>query len=281
MMSTTAAPRTVSRGMKLAGLATAVGLGVTAATVPNMVAQADDDLGIHPPEMPWSHRGALQAFDTAALRRGYQVYREVCSACHSIDQVYFRNFVGVIFTEEQAKTVAASHDFEDGPNDQGAMFKRPGKLFDRLPRPYPNDEFAAFANGGAVPPDLSVMAKARHGDEDYVYALLTGYKSPPAGVKLGALNYNPYFPGGLIAMAPPLQDDQVEYEDGTPATVTQMAKDVTLFLSWCANPEHDARKKAGAKWIVAVAGMAVVTGWYKRFRWGPIKTRRIQYRAGN
>jgi ubiquinol-cytochrome c reductase cytochrome c1 subunit len=166
----------------------------------------------------------------------------------------------------------------DGPNDEGEMFERPGKLSDPLPRPYANEEAGRAANGGALPPDLSLMAKARHGGIDYIVALLTGYCDAPAGkVLLPGLYYNPYFSGGAIAMPPPLMDGSVTYPDGTPATMTQMAKDVAIFLNWCAEPEHDERKLQGFKYLTVLSMILVVTGYYKRFRWSTLKTRKISY----
>jgi ubiquinol-cytochrome c reductase cytochrome c1 subunit len=173
----------------------------------------------------WSHSGLFSSYDYASVRRGFQVYRQVCSSCHSIDRIAFRNLVGVTHTEAQAKKIAESYDLKDGPNDEGEMFERPGKLADKIPGPYENEQQARGANNGALPPDLSLMVKARHGGIDYVFALLNGYMEAPAGKAVPTgLNYNPYFPGGAIAMAKPLTDGQVEYEDGTPATVTQMSK---------------------------------------------------------
>ena len=158
------------------------------------------------------------------------------------------------------------------------MFERPGKLSDKFPAPYRNEEEGRAANGGAYPPDLSLMVKARHYGIDYIVALLTGYVEPPAGkVMLPGLHYNPYFPGGAIAMAKQLNDGQVEYEDGTPATEAQMAKDVACFLAWAAEPEHDERKKSGMQWLVAILTAIAITGFYKRFRWSIFKTRKITY----
>lgn len=227
----------------------------------------------------FDHQRYLSSFDYASVRRGYQVYKEVCSTCHSLDRICFRNLVGVTHTEEQVKKIAAEVDVEDGPNDEGEMFERPGKLSDHLPRPYANDEAAAAANNGAVPPDLSLIAKARHGGPNYLFALLTGYVEPPEGREIGAgLYYNPYFSGGAIAMERQLNDGQIEYEDGTPATASQMAKDVAVFLSWAAEPEHDDRKKMGMQWLFGLTVLTGLVGYYKRMRWAPLKTRKITYR---
>lgn len=226
----------------------------------------------------WSHHGALASFDYKSVRRGFQVYRQVCASCHSINQIAFRSLVGVTHDEAGMKKIAESYEIRDGPNDQGEMFERPGKLSDKIPGPYANDEQGRAANGGALPPDLSLMVKARHYGIDYIFALLTGYMEPPAGkAMLPGLHYNPYFPGGAIAMAKQLSDGQVEYEDGTPATEAQMAKDVAAFLAWTAEPEHDDRKKWGMQWMVAIAAAIAITGFYKRFRWSIYKTRKITY----
>lgn len=230
-------------------------------------------------EHHWNHHGALAALDARAVRRGFQVYKEVCASCHSLELICFRNLVEYgAWSEAEMKTIAADYDVTDGPNGDGEMFDRPGKLTDPIPKPYANEEAGAAANNGAYPPDLSLMAKARHAGVDYIFALLTGYCDPPEGKEMmEGLYYNPYFSGSSIAMPPPLQDGQVEYPDGTPATVSQMAKDVAVFLAWASEPIQDDRKLWGAKWIFAISVGAVITGFYKRFRWAPLKTRKISY----
>ena len=252
-------------------------VGVGAVVSQMNVAKCSDD---HVPskDIGWSHSGLFSSYDYASVRRGFQVYRQVCSSCHSLNRIAFRNLVGVTHTEVAAKKIAESYDVKDGPNDEGEMFERPGKLSDKIPGPYDNEMQARGANGGALPPDLSLMVKARHGGIDYIFSLLNGYMEPPAGKPIPAgLHYNPYFPGGAIAMAKPLSDGQVEYEDGTPATVTQMSKDVGVFLAWAAEPEHDERKKSGVQiMMVIIAGIAI-TGFYKRFRWSLLKSRKISY----
>ncbi|RKP07131.1 cytochrome c1, partial [Thamnocephalis sphaerospora] len=214
-----------------------------------------------------------------SIRRGYQVYKEVCSACHSMNRIAFRNLVDVSHTKDEAREMAESETYIDGPDDQGEMFERPGKLADYFPKPYPNEEAARAANGGAYPPDLSLIVKARHSGADYVFALLTGYCDPPAGVEIReGLNYNPYFPGGAISMARTLFDGVVEYEDGTPATASQMARDVTEFLAWASEPEHDERKRIGMKAVTIFAALTAVSIWLKRFKWAPIKSRKIVFK---
>ncbi|CAI0456784.1 unnamed protein product [Linum tenue] len=161
-------------------------------------------------------------------------------------------------------------------SDEGEMFTRPGKLSDRFPQPYPNESAARFANGGAYPPDLSLITKARHNGQNYVFALLTGYREPPAGISIReGLHYNPYFPGGAIAMPKMLNDGAVEYEDGTPATEAQMGKDVVSFLSWAAEPEMEERKLMGFKWIFLLSLALLQVGYHRRMRWSVLKSRKL------
>ncbi|KAH7926431.1 cytochrome c1, component of the mitochondrial respiratory chain [Leucogyrophana mollusca] len=238
---------------------------------------ADD--GLHPGVYPWPHKGLFDTFDHASIRRGFQVYREVCAACHSLDRIAWRNLVGVSHTADEARALAEDVEYTDGPDDAGEMFQRPGKLSDYLPPPYPNEEAARAGNGGALPPDLSLIIKARHGGADYVFSLLTGYVDPPAGVEIReGMNYNPYFPGGAISMARLLFDGLVEYEDGTPATTSQMAKDVVTFLNWAAEPELDERKRLGLKAVILFSALFAVSIQVKRFKWTAIKNRKIIYK---
>jgi len=246
--------------------------------LPEVSANTAAENGLHPPAFPWAHRGVFDTFDHAAIRRGYQVYREVCSACHSLDRIAWRNLVGSSHTVDEVKAMAEEVEYSDGPNDEGEMFQRPGKLADYMPPPYPNEEAARAGNGGALPPDLSLMVKARHGGADYVYALLTGYVDPPPGVHVAeGMNYNPYFPGGGIAMARVLYDGLVEFEDGTPATTSQMAKDVVSFLSWTAEPELDTRKKMGMQAVIILSTMTAISLYVKRFKWTVVKNRKLYY----
>uniref|UniRef100_A0A8B9Q6K3 Cytochrome c n=1 Tax=Apteryx owenii TaxID=8824 RepID=A0A8B9Q6K3_APTOW len=197
----------LSRGKKAAlsalGVVAAGGAGLALAL---HAAVSAGELEMHPPSFPWSHGGMLSSLDHRSLRRGYQVYKQVCSACHSMEYLAFRNLIGVTHTEAEAKALAEEVEVVDGPDENGEMFTRPGKISDYFPKPYPNTEAARAANNGALPPDLSYIVNARHGGEDYVFSLLTGYCDPPAGVTVReGLHYNPYFPGQAIGMgeAPP------------------------------------------------------------------------------
>lgn len=262
-------------------VAAALAITGAATAIASQAVEAEDADAAHPPHLHWYHNGLFSSFDAAAVRRGYEVYRNVCATCHSLKFVTFRTLVGVSHTEEQAKALAESFSVKDGPNDIGEMFERPGRLSDPFNSPYANEEEARYSNGGALPPDLSLMVKARHGGADYVYGLITGYgfEAPHGYPALrDGLHYNPYFPGGAIAMAAPLSDGQVEYEDGTPATVSQMAKDVTTFLAWAAEPESNERKLIAAKWMIGLAIATVFAGWNKRRVWNPLKTRKMSYR---
>jgi ubiquinol-cytochrome c reductase cytochrome c1 subunit len=219
----------------------------------------------------WPTGGMFGTFDRAATQRGFQVYREVCSACHGVKYMAFRNLAALGYSEDQIKAIAAEYTITDGPNDEGEMFERAGLPFDRIPGPYPNDAAAAAANGGKAPPDLSLMAKARMGGEDYIYSLLTGYEHPPADFEVpDGGYYNAYFPGHVIAMPPPLSDDQVTYADGTSATLSQMSQDVSQFLMWVAEPKLEERKGTGLKVVLFLAVLTALTFALKRKIWADI-----------
>jgi len=202
----------------------------------------------------WSFKGIFGTFDRASLQRGYQVYQEVCSGCHSVQHLSYRNLSekgGPEFSVEEAKAIASQFEVEDGPNSDGEMFTRPGRLSDKFVKPYPNVEASTAANGGAYPPDMSVLAKARAGGADYIYSLLLGYEEAPTGFELDdGVYYNKYMPGNKIKMSAPLSDGLVEYSDSTQATTAQMAKDVTTFLVWAAEPHLEAQHRMGFKAII-------------------------------
>ncbi|KAF3663668.1 Cytochrome c1-1, heme protein, mitochondrial [Capsicum annuum] len=253
------------------------GAGVSGLLSFATIAYSDEaEHGLECPSYPWPHEGILSSYDHASIRRGHQVYQQVCASCHSMSLISYRDLVGVAYTEEETKAMAAEIEVVDGPNDEGEMFTRPGKLSDRFPQPYSNEAAARFANGGAYPPDLSLITKARHNGQNYVFALLTGYRDPPAGVSIReGLHYNPYFPGGAIAMPKMLNDGAVEYEDDTPATEAQMGKDVVSFLSWAAEPEMEERKLMGFKWIFVLSLALLQAAYYRRLRWSIFKSRKL------
>ncbi len=213
------------------------------------VAGHASETGTHSlPNMDWSFEGMTGTYDRGALQRGFQIYREVCSSCHSMNRVYFRNLEALGYNEEEIKAFAAEAYITDGPNEEGEMFEREGKPSDAFPSPFPNKETAMYANNGAVPPDMSLLVKARHGGADYIYALLNGYEDAPAGVHLmPGQYYNKYMNGNVLAMAPPLMEGLISYEDGSPETMMQYAKDVATFLAWASEPQMEARKRVGFK----------------------------------
>jgi ubiquinol-cytochrome c reductase cytochrome c1 subunit len=224
----------------------------------------------------WSFKGPFGKFDRAALQRGYQVYQEVCSSCHSMKYLSYRNLVeegGPEFSIEQAKTIAASFEVKDGPNADGEMFMRPGRLADKFVMPYDNEKAAQAANGGAYPPDMTVLAKARGGGVDYIYSLLQGYEDPPVGVTLDdGVYYNKYMYGNKIKMSNQLSDGLVEYSDGTNASVEQMAKDVSTFLMWTAEPHLESRHRMGFKAIVYLIILTVLVYFSMKKIWSRIET---------
>ena len=205
-------------------------------------------------KIDWSFKGVTGKFDRASLQTGYQVYTEVCASCHSMNLVSYRNLGekgGPEFSVEQVKAIAANFEVEDGPNSDGDMFTRPGRPSDKFVSPYPNVQAATAANGGAYPPDMSVLVKARKGGSDYIYSVLMGYEDPPAGFELeDGVYYNKYMDGQKIKMSNPLSDGIVTYADGTQTTQAQMAKDVTTFLTWTAEPHLETRHKMGVKVII-------------------------------
>lgn len=255
---------------------TAVAAAAATAYAP---AKCEDKDPPHPPRWPFWQKSIFHSMDIPSVRRGYEVYRQVCATCHSMKQLHFRHLVNQVLPEKRMKQLASAIDVVDGPNDEGEMFERPGILTDAFPSPYPNEETARYANGGALPPDLSVYTTAKHEGLDYIFSLLVGYRDPPAGFAVReGLYYNPYYPGGLIAMPPPLSSDgQIEYEDGTPCTRSQMAHDVTNFFCWASEPTHDERKLMGLKAMSAcLVGTALAGTWYRSY-WIGYKTRRVDF----
>ena len=224
----------------------------------------------------WSFKGLFGKFDRGSLQRGYQVYSEVCAGCHSMKYLSYRNLSekgGPEFSVEQAKAIASSFEVTDGPNEDGDMFTRPAKLSDKFVMPYENEKAAQAANGGAYPPDMSVLAKARSGGADYLYSLLLGYEAPPSGITLDdGVYYNKYMYGNNIKMAKPLDDGLVEYSDGTNASEEQMAKDVVTFLMWAAEPHLESRHKMGFKAIVYLIILTILVYFSMKKIWSRVET---------
>ena len=244
-----------------------------------------------PQEMSWSFAGPFGTYDKAQLQRGLKVYKEVCSACHSLNLVAFRSLEDLGYSEAQVKAFAAEYQIHDGPNDDGEMFDRPGKPSDHFPSPFPNEQAAAAANGGAAPPDLSLIAKAREvqrgfprfifdiftqyeeGGPDYIHAFVTGFgQKPPAGVTIPeGTYYNPHFISGVSThMPPPLSDGQVAYDDDAPQTIDQYSKDVAAFLMWAAEPHLEARKEVGFRVMIFILIFGVLVYLTKRKVWSDV-----------
>ena len=252
-----------------------------------------DEETVKPERQHWSFAGPFGTFDRAQLQRGFKVYREVCSACHGLKLVAFRSLAqpgGPGFSEAQEKIVAEEFRINDGPNERGEMFERLGRLSDSIPSPDPNEQTARARFNGALPPDLSVIAKARsyevgfpgfiidafrqyqEGGVDYLHALLTSYEEPPAGVTLADnQEWNKYFPGHRIAMRPPLIDGRVEYTDGTPQTIEQYSRDVAAFLMWAAEPHLEARKRIGFQVMIFLVVFAGLLYFTKKKIWAEVK----------
>jgi ubiquinol-cytochrome c reductase cytochrome c1 subunit len=279
----------------LASAAVLVGL---AAGAP--VSAAGDGHGPEIAMQPWSFGGLRGKFDKPQLQRGFLVYKEVCSSCHGMRQMSFRNLVqkgGPEFPEEGVKTLAATYKINDVPNDAGKILKRPARLSDRIPSPFDNDQQARSANNGALPPDLSLIARARgveaekpffmvpwhmvkdvflsggyqEAGSDYLYALMTGYKDAPKDVKMSdGMYYNTVYPGHQIGMPSPLSDGLVKYTDGTPAKIENYARDVTAFLSWAADPKLEERKRMGLMVMLYLLITAALLYAAKRYVWADV-----------
>jgi len=228
-------------------------------------------------KVDWSFKSFIGKFDRASLQRGYQVYNEVCSSCHSVKYLSYRNLMekgGPEFSEEEAKAIASNFEVVDGPDSTGEMFTRSARLSDKFVMPYANEEEAKSANGGAYPPDMSVLVKARTGGADYIYSLLLGYEDPPVDVKLDdGVYYNKYMYGNKIKMSAPLSDDLIEYSDGTKATSEQMAKDVVSFLMWAAEPHLEQRHKFGFRVLIYLIIISVLVYFSMKKIWSRIESK--------
>jgi ubiquinol-cytochrome c reductase cytochrome c1 subunit len=279
---------------RLAGLAAGVGVAI-GVTLGGGLAAEEGGTPHYPIKKPieqsWSFAGPFGHWDTGQLQRGLKVYTEVCAACHSLNLVSYRNLADLGYNEAQIKAYAAEYEVTDGPNDDGEMFDRPARPADRFVGPYANDKAAAAANNGAPPPDLSLMAKARAPERgfptfifdiftmyaqngpDYIHSLLTGYQDAPEGTSVGeGLHYNPYFiAGDALAMAAPLSDELVEYDDGTPGTVDQYSKDVSAFLMWAAEPGLAERKQRGFIVILFLLIFAGLLYFTKKKVWANVR----------
>lgn len=235
-------------------------------------AQASEGAAASPehamPELNWSFDGPFGTYDKASLQRGLLVYRQVCSGCHSLKRVAYRNLTALGYSPDQVKAIAGEYTVMDGPNDEGEMFERPARPSDKFKSPFANDKAAAASNGGSLPPDLSLITKARHGGADYVYGVLTGYKVAPEGFSLNdGQYYNTVMAGNIIAMPEPLSDGAVTYEDGSAQTKEQYAKDVAHFLTWTAEPEMEERKRMGIKVVIFLTILAGLMYAVKRTVW--------------
>lgn len=242
--------------------------------------------GNHAPEIAqqsWSFAPPFGSFDRAQLQRGYQVYKDVCSNCHSMRLLSYRNLGepgGPEFSPKAVEVLASQVQITDGPNEKGEMFQRPGRPSDRFRSPFANDQLARLANSGALPPDLSVIAKAREGGPDYIYALLTGYKQAPQGFELApGMHFNAAFPGHQIAMPPPLSDGAVAYTDGTKRTLDNYARDVSAYLMWAAEPKLEERHMVGMRVIVFLIAFAVIMYLAKRAVWARLHRRDASHAA--
>ncbi|KYN20331.1 PREDICTED: cytochrome c1-2, heme protein, mitochondrial-like [Trachymyrmex cornetzi] len=232
----------------------------------------------HLPSYPWDFEGYLTSLDHSAVRRGWQVYRTICHTCHSLRYVRFMDLIDVSHTKDEVKAIAAEYEIQDGPDEEGNYYMRPGRLSDLLPPPYPNEEAARAANFGAYPPDLTYIIFARKNGRNYLFSLLTGWTKPPAGISLSDQQYfNIYFPGNVISMEQMLVGGVVEYDDGTPSTTSQMAKDIVAFLSWTSSQEFDERKRMFIKAMGISIILLASIAHYSRFVWSHLRSRQIAY----
>ena len=234
----------------------------------NFHASASENSGGNMPDHEWSFEGITGTFDKAALQRGFKVYREICSGCHSMRLLYYRDLIEIGFSEEEVKAIASDYTVIDGPDDEGEMFERDAKPSDHFVGPFANDQEARVSNNGSLPPDLSVISKARVNGANHLYNLLLGYTEPPENFEVAeGMYYNQWMSGNQIAMGPPLDEGYVDYDDGTENTLPQLAEDLVTFLVWSAEPELEARKKLGIKVILFFIIFGIVVYFTKRRLW--------------
>lgn len=246
----------------------AIGLGLAMAS--GVVLAAGDAGRIA--ERDWSFDGPFGYYDKGALQRGFQVYREVCAACHGLDHISFRNLADLGYNEAEVKAIAAEYEVEDGPGDDGEMFIRPGIPADRIPAPFANENAARASNGGAYPPDLSLIIKARPNGANYVYSLMTGYGEAPEEMNVPeGMYYNDAYSGHMIAMAAPLFGEDVEYADGSDTSLEAVSADVVSFLAWAAEPEMEKRKRTGIAVMIFLFGMCIISFCAKNHVWADLK----------
>ena len=227
------------------------------------------DSGEKPKILKWTFEGALGYYDKASLRRGFRVYNEVCAACHSMNLLTYRKLKDIGYTEDEVKTIASAKNVSD-ENDEGEIVERPARLNDKFVAPYKNKQASMAANNGAYPPDLSIATKVyeHSGGANYIYSLLTGFEEPPVDfVMPEGKYYNKYFAGHVISMAPPLSDGVLTYNDGTEATIDQLARDVSNFLQWASEPELEERKKMGFQFMVFLVFATIISYLLKKRIW--------------
>jgi len=300
-------PNSISEAMKIGtkavlGVAIAVGLGAACIGAARPAA-AQEQADLQPPRNTWSFAGWFGSFDRGQLQRGFKVYHDVCQTCHSLKELSFRTLGeegGPQFSAAQVAAIAAEYKIKDGPNDQGDMFERPGRPADNFPPPFANEQAARFANSGSLPPDMSVLAKARQYERgfpwfvidaiipyqelgvDYIVAVLKGYAPKPADVTIPAgMQYNTQFPGHAIGMPPPLADGVVTYTDGSPQTLDQYARDVAAFLMWAAEPALEERHRLGFQVIFFLVIFTGLLYFSKKKVWHEIETPREVARGPN
>ena len=263
----------MSKGRIVLGVVTVVvGLAALGIVAANPVAHSE----VH--TQNWSFNGFFGSFEQPQVKRGFQIYRDVCSGCHSMHLLAYRDLHDIGFTEDEVKAIAEEVQVQDGPNDAGDMFDRPGRPSDHFKSPFANEQQARASNNGALPPDLSLIAKSRagagflgHDGADYIYSLMTGYEEPPADVKVPeGMHYNKAFKGHQIAMPPPLSDGAVTYADGTEATLDQEAKDIAVFLTWAAEGNLEERHRTGIKAVLFLVIFTLLAYATKRRVWASV-----------